>query len=360
MKLKKHSPGDTVNKRYKIVSYINEGGMQEVYLAKDIHLRRNVALKTPKTESAAKRFSRSAILSARINHPNVAKTLDFFEFNDKQYLIEEYIKGSDLLQTIINPLVNVDPYLAAKIIHHLSKGVFVSHQAKVIHRDLKPSNVMISGGLNLDAIKITDFGISKMAQDEIEEAVRGGESSITGSLTMVGALPYMSPEMIETPHDAGKETDIWSIGAMLFELVSGDKPFGVGLKAVPRILSGILPPKPPHLDNGIQFKQLGSEIYDIICMCLNKDPAKRPSSKKLVKICSNMCYQVAERKIGVVTSIQHRAWGFISNIEDQSESFFHLENVFGILPSEGDLVCYSEYHGSPKPRAYPVVVMRQK
>jgi len=355
---KQHEPGDIVANRYEIVSYINEGGMQEVFLANDINLKRNVALKTPKNPSAAKRFARSAILSARIHHPNVAKTLDFFEFNQKEYLIEEYIPGKDLKKTFLNTIVNIDPYLVARIFHHLSKGLSASHHVGVIHRDLKPSNVMIAGGVSIDEIKITDFGISKMVQGEIEEAVKGGEETITGNTTMAGALPYMSPEMIEDPHTVDKASDIWSLGAIIFELLSGEKPFGTGYKAVKRIMLDPPPGKPAHIANNAQFEELGDELYDIILLCLNKNPSERPTSDALVNICGGMCYQVARREIGRVTTIKYNSWGFISCASGGDDAFFHLENVYGVKPSVGDHVCFSKYPGEPYPRAFPVVVMK--
>src|SRR5215467_8183899 len=110
-----HDPGDVVGDRYEIEEFIGEGGMQEVYRAGDQLLGRSVALKAPKNASATKRFQRSAIVSARINHPNVAKTLDYIETSHRAYLIEELVVGKDLGRVLADFFTFVDPYLAAMV-----------------------------------------------------------------------------------------------------------------------------------------------------------------------------------------------------------------------------------------------------
>ena len=185
--------------RYEVIQYIDAGGMQEVYLANDNIFNRSVALKAPKNASAEKRFRRSAILSAKINHPNVAKTLDFFEYSDTEYLIEEFIAGENM-RIFVDKFHRMDPFLSAHLFHHLIKGIAASHHVGVFHRDLKPSNIMLSSQLWPDQIKITDFGIAKMAEGELDKLIEQGiEKSITTSATLVGALPYMAPELISTP-----------------------------------------------------------------------------------------------------------------------------------------------------------------
>jgi serine/threonine-protein kinase len=230
-----HQIGEKIAYRYQIKGFVGEGGMQYVYCAWDSILNRYVALKTPKNLSAEKRFHRSAIVSAKVNHPNIAKTLDYLEENERPYLIEELINGQDLSKAILSKVDFLDPFLVARLFHHLSKGLAASHHAGVIHRDLKPTNIMVNGAFQLTDIKITDFGIAKMAEDEIVEAAEGGEDTISASATAVGALPYMAPEAIDTPRDVGLKADIWSLGAMMYELLTGSKPFGKGLKAVRHI-----------------------------------------------------------------------------------------------------------------------------
>ena len=140
-----HNVGDCIASRYHIVDFVGEGGMQFVYKAHDIILDRFIALKTPKDATAEKRFHRSAIVSAKVNHPNVAKTLDYVEQNGRPYLIEELVDGLDLAKAILQGLDYLDPFLVARIFHHLSKGLAASHHAGVVHRDLKPTNIMVIG-----------------------------------------------------------------------------------------------------------------------------------------------------------------------------------------------------------------------
>lgn len=174
-----HATGDVIGGRYEVVDYIGQGGMQEVYRVHDKLLERDVALKSPKNPSAKKRFNRSATLSARVNHDNVAKTLDYVEDGDRFYLIEELIEGCDLGHFLKSHVAMLDPFAAGRVMHHLAKGLAASHHVNVVHRDLKPTNVMVVGGRDFMGFKITDFGIAKMAQEEIGEAVAGDEDGLT-------------------------------------------------------------------------------------------------------------------------------------------------------------------------------------
>jgi len=352
-----HNIGDLVDNRYEILRFVGEGGMQQVYCARDLVLRREVALKLPKNFSAKKRFKRSAVVSAKVNHPNVAKTLDYLETDSSPYLVEEFISGKDLKEGLLQQLGIVDPYLTAKILHYLAKGVAASHNAGVIHRDLKPSNVMFSGEFNLSEIKITDFGIAKMAEEEIVNAVEGGDSStISASATVMGALPYMAPEMIQEVSKAGKPSDIWAVGAMIYELMSGQKPFGFGLAAVRTILEAIPPQKPAYIDKNLQFQSLGNELYTLILECLNLHPEVRPTADELVQRCEKLCYPVVERQIGICKNL-YPTYGFIQS-DGGDTIFFHFDSIYGNKPTVGSRVCFSAFPGSPYPRAHPVVLIQ--
>lgn len=351
-----HKRGDLVGGRYNVREFVGEGGMQEVYRARDKTLQRYVALKTPKNPSAKKRFRRSAIVSAKVNHPNVAKTLDYFDEKSRPYLIEEYLRGRDLQKVLSREYEIIDPYLAARIFHHLCKGLAAAHHAGVMHRDLKPSNIMVVGKRSLSQVKITDFGIAKMADEELIEAAEGGDSSIIGSKTMIGALPYMAPEAISAPKGAGQPVDVWSVGAILYELLSGDRPYGSGLAAVPRILAAA-PPSKPKISVGLQFRPLADALFEIVTNCLAKDPSARPTADDLVKRCGELCYPISEREFGTVKSIHHSAWGFLTG-EDGHDVFFHMESVYGKRPTVGDRVCYCSFPSGEARRAHPVVVLR--
>lgn len=344
------STGDVIKGRYEIAGFVGEGGMQFVYAANDKLLNRTVALKTPKNDSASKRFVRSAIVAARVNHPNVAKTLDYLEENDRKYLVEELIEGGDLKKAILEKAKCLDPYLAARVFHNLAKGLAASHHAGVIHRDLKPTNVMVTGGFHLNEIKITDFGIAKMAEDELVEAAKDHTFQ---SLTAIGALPYMSPEFIDTPKDVGKPTDVWSIGAMMYELLTGEKPFGSGFKAVDKILKAQPPEFPSFLTSKPQFASLSKTLIDLVLLCLQKDPAARPTADILVEHCGNLYYPVVPRYDGVICDIQFNSYGLITIPEENV--FFHMDSVYGEYPKKDDRVMLSKFPGGGRWRAHPVV-----
>jgi serine/threonine-protein kinase len=352
-----HAAGDIVSGRYKILSYVSAGGMQEVYLAADELLGRRVALKTPKNESAAKRFQRSAIVSARVNHANIAKTLDYFEFGGRAYLVEEFILGNDLGWLLKERYPVLDPLMAGFVLHRLAKGLAASHHAGVVHRDLKPSNVMAVGGEKLSDVKITDFGIAKMAEEEMIEAVEGGDDSITASQTVIGAIPYMAPEAINAIKDAGTASDVWSLGAMAFELISGKKPFGFGLKAIPAILKGEVPSLPGNL-SAQQFKPSGDAIYQVIKQCLQLDPKARLTADQLVVECESLCYPSVIREFGTIKRMQNSYFGFIQ-AETGGDLFFHVDSLFGSRRvAVGDRIWCGRFPGGGADRAFPVLKVK--
>lgn len=345
-------PGDLIGGRYEIQHYIAEGGMQFVYAANDKVADRLVALKTPKNRSAMKRFKRSAIVAAKVNHPNVAKTLDYVREGEERYLIEELIIGEDLDKAILKRARFLDPYLAAKVFHYLAKGVSAAHHAGVVHRDLKPTNIMVVGGYSLSEIKLTDFGIAKLAEEEIGAAAQGGTLSM--SQTAVGALPYMAPEAIETPADVGKPADVWSLGAMMYQLITGELPFGSQLKAVTKIVEATPPTPPSFVMANAQFAPLAKQVVDLALTCMRKDPAARPTADELVTACSELCYASGPRLEGIVRSISYSSWGFIST--DQGDVFFNHDCTYGPTPVQvGDHVAFVAHQGGGAPRAYPLI-----
>jgi len=353
-----HQVEDKIGCRYQITGFIGEGGMQYVYLAWDSILNRSLALKTPKNLSAEKRFHRSAVVSAKVNHPNIAKTLDYLEENERAYLVEELVNGEDLHRAILSKVDYLDPFLVARLFHHLSKGLAASHHAGVVHRDLKPTNIMVKDSFQLTDIKITDFGIARMAEDEIVEAAEGGNGTISASATAVGALPYMAPEAINTPRDVGLKADIWSLGAMMYELLTGLKPFGKGLKAVHHILEGKYDEFPQFVTSNPQFNYLSNELISITKSCLNVNVNKRPTANEVVKLCETLCYPVTKRYFGRIKSINYGAWGFIS-LEGKNDAFYHVNCIYGNRPAVGEKVMLSKYDGGGSDRALPVVRLKQ-
>lgn len=345
---------EVIGKRYKILGWLGEGGMQQVYRAEDRLLSREVALKVPKDSAAEKRFKRSAIVSARVNHNNVAKTLDYLEDDDRAYLIEEIIEGEDLGQ-VVKTIPNLPPQAASRILHQLAKGMAASHHSGVIHRDLKPSNIMVVGGVSLEAVKITDFGIAKMAEEELAKWAEGEDKTAgTSSKTVMGAVPYMAPESINSFRKAGMPSDVWAIGAIVYELLAGKKPFGQGLSSIPAIMSGEKPPRPAQLSNP-EFSSLGEEVGAIIMGCFEANPSKRPTAEQLVKQCETLCYNRDSYELGRVKLVKNSMYGFLS-ADDGDDAFYHRNNFYGDNQiKEGDRVWFARHTGGGNDRAFPIV-----
>lgn len=346
--------------RYVVDKFLAAGGMQEVYVATDNILKRRVALKTPKNDSASKRFEGSAELSARISHPYVAKTYDYIVDEDRAHLIEEFVVGENLETLLADYMPSPDPHIIAQCLHQLAKALRASHAVGVVHRDLKPSNIVVDMVGSELSFKITDFGIAKLTEDELERAYKNQET-ILNSSTMFGALPYMSPEVIDNPRKAGRASDVWALGAIIYRMLSGVAPFGEGLKAIPKIVSGILPPEPEPHPNLYQFKQLTADIWSIIKDCFVVDPDNRQTAARVVERASALCYSAYPRLVGQVAeypAAQNGQYGYI-DVGGQ-RYFFHRDSFFGGKVSVGQLVYFAYHPGLPKDRAHPIAPLRAR
>lgn len=355
--------GDVVFDRYKVIEFVGEGGMQEVYRAIDLALERTVALKTPKSDQAAKRFQRSALVSAKIKHPSVAVTLDYFEIGQRGFLVEEFIEGVDLKQIMAETYLYLDPALAAHVALHIARGLAACQRENVWHRDLKPANIMVSHDLMFSTIKITDFGISKLVQEQFKEENDGeAESSITQSQTLLGAAPYMAPEHMFTPKVADKRADIWSFGAILYSLLVGEPPYGKSFPHIAaNIRSGVIPPPPVWVNSKWQFKDLFNSLWVIVTSCLKVDPTARPTSDQLIVELSKLCFSIHPRIYGTTKSyIVNNTSSFIA-VENGEDVFYHIDSHY--RPGRiliGESVILSHHPGEPRSRAFPVLPRKVK
>ncbi|MCL9824593.1 serine/threonine-protein kinase [Ralstonia solanacearum] len=355
------NPGDTIGERYTVIEHVGRGGMQEVYRARDGLLEIDVALKTPQVGQSAKRFADSAVMAARVNNHYVAKTIDYFVDGGVAYLVEEFVDGETLEQKL-ERFGFLDPHLGARVLHHLAKGVAASHRAGVIHRDLKPSNIMGSSGVNLHNLKITDFGIATLAAEVFDEESKAGDFTRSTSGTVRGALPYMAPEMMfrQPGEILSSAIDIWSVGALMFKLLTGDFPFGVYLDAAVNVKNRTRKPWPAFMTEHPQFAPLARELQEIVDGCLEYEPGKRPSADELVTRCQALCYLAVEREVGAVERlIQNGYSGFIAG--DPEPIFFSMESVYGLSrpnAAKNRNVCFSSFPGAPRRRAHPVIVLK--
>lgn len=207
--------GKKLNGRYKILKPVGSGGMANVYLAHDLILDRDVAVKVlrydfRKDQDTIRRFKREALSSTELVHPNIVSIYDVGEENDTQYIVMEYIEGMDLKDYIINNF----PIAYRKVLDIMSQilsAVSYAHQNQIIHRDLKPQNVLIDES---GVVKITDFGI----------AIAVSQSSITQTNSLLGSVHYLSPEQARGSM-ATNQSDIYSLGIILYELLTGSVPF---------------------------------------------------------------------------------------------------------------------------------------
>ncbi|MEH8015633.1 serine/threonine protein kinase [Rheinheimera muenzenbergensis] len=344
--------------RYEVLKHIGSGGMQDVYLVKDILIGGAFALKTPQPGQKARRFQASAVIAAKVNHHNVAKTLDYFEEGGNVYLVEEFVDG-ETLEEKIKKRAFLDPHLAAKTLHLLAKGIRASHIQGVIHRDLKPSNIMVDSTLGLQELKITDFGIATLTEEVFNEAAESGDITRSTSGTVKGALPFMAPEMMfrKQGDTLTCAVDIWSIGAMMFKLLTGQYPFGVFLDAAVNVKNQVRAPWPDFMTSNPQFAPLAKELQSIIERCLAYAPNKRPTADELVSMCQNLCYLSSERFEGTVYRLINNGYsGFASNPEHSV--FFNVHSMYGINQiKEGSQISYSRFHGTPNDRAHPIIVL---
>jgi serine/threonine-protein kinase len=171
----------------------------------------------------------------------------------------------------------------------------------------------------------------------------------------------MSPEAIETPGNVSTSTDIWSLGAMMYELLTGSRPFGSGLAAVYKIIDAKPPVFPAFITRNSQFSYLAGQLIGLILQCLQKDASSRPSADKLAEECGKLCYPNNQKLTGYVTEINYNAFGWIRCLinGNQEYVFFHLDSVYGEKPQLGDQVWFSKFAGSPYDRAHPVICLKK-
>ncbi len=264
------APGTTLG-RYRLIERIGEGGMGEVWKAHDDNLDRDVAIKmllrgAVGTETTRERFRREAHVLSRLSHPGVATIFDFDAQGGCDFLVMEYVAGGTLESRLATGPLSLPKVLTLGAA--IADTLAYAHRQGFLHRDLKPGNVVLTAD---DQPKILDFGLALL--------LSGGR--VTGRITeagmVLGSLPYMAPEQLfGEVNDA--RTDIYALGAMLFEMVTGQRPFvreraeavmfAIMNNAAPSVRS-LRPEAPDALDR-------------LIADCLRKEPEQRPASAALV------------------------------------------------------------------------------
>jgi serine/threonine protein kinase len=268
------APGEVVADRYRIVEFLAEGGMGAVYRAEHMHMRKAFALKVlhsrlVKSPEIVARFEREAIAAGSIDHPNVASATDFGRLPDGSFfLVLEFVRGRSLRDLL--DAGAVEHGRAVKIMRGIVAGVGAAHGKGIVHRDLKPENIMlVDNDGDPDFVKVLDFGIAK-----VDPIAPSGSASGAVQLTAIGSVigtpEYMSPEQA-LGEAIDTRSDMYSIGVIFYELLSGACPF-VG-SAVAILQRHVLEP-PPAFSPELMAK-IDPRTNDIVQKLLAKQPQER-------------------------------------------------------------------------------------
>ncbi len=207
---------DVVGQRYKIISELGKGGMSDVYEARDVIFRREVALKIIKFENAKRidnliRFQNEARFSAAFNHPNIVKIYDYGEYNNLPYIVTEYVKGQTL-RDVLDYKRCFSLNESSSIMLQLCDALIEVHSKNIVHRDIKPQNIYYASD---GGIKLGDFGISILL---------GSGINVNENKKIMGTAQYLAPELVYG-EKATFQSDIYAMGITFFELLTGRVPF---------------------------------------------------------------------------------------------------------------------------------------
>ena len=258
--------GQKISDRYQIIKSIGEGGMANVYLAYDTILDRNVAVKVLRGDLAndekfVRRFQREALSASSLSNPNIVEVYDVGEDNGEYYIVMEYVEGKHL-KALLKKRGKLTVPEVIDIALQITYGLSVAHDSYIIHRDIKPQNILI---LENGLIKITDFGI----------AVAMNATQLTQTNSVMGSVHYLPPEQA-SGKGATLQSDIYSIGILMYELLTGKLPFR-GDNAVEIALKHLKEPMPSIRD---ELPDIPQSVENIILRATAKNPKNRYSDAR--------------------------------------------------------------------------------
>ena len=253
--------GQKISDRYQIIKSIGEGGMANVYLAYDTILDRNVAVKVLRGDLASdekfvRRFQREALSASSLSNPNIVEVYDVGEDNGEYYIVMEYVEGKHL-KNLLKKRGKLTVSEVIDIVLQITNGLSVAHDSYIIHRDIKPQNILI---LDNGLVKITDFGI----------AVAMNATQLTQTNSVMGSVHYLPPEQA-SGKGATLQSDIYSIGILMYELLTGKLPFK-GDNAVEIALKHLKEPIPSIRD---EIPEIPQSVENIILKATAKNPKNR-------------------------------------------------------------------------------------
>jgi len=255
--------------QYRLVSRLGTGGTGEVWLAKDVDLTRDIAIKLLSPQFASdpswvRRFRLEARAASSLNHPNIVTIYEIGTWEQGNFIAQEFVPGQTLRQRIGNEPMSVRQVL--DIAKQVTAALSAAHTAGIVHRDIKPENVMIRpDGL----VKVLDFGLARF----LERGPAEPSDTVSQPGFVLGTVRYMSPEQARGL-PAKASSDVFSFGTVLYEMLSGSPPFSGPTPT--DVLAAILYDEPPSLLEG--SAGIPPELQRIVCRCLEKDIAKRYGS----------------------------------------------------------------------------------
>src|SRR5213593_4688364 len=241
-----------------ILELIGQGGMGFVFKARQSKIERLVALKIlPQSLAAdhafAERFTREGRVLARLNHPNIVTIHDFGQANGFYYLLMEFVDGVNLRQAM--RMGRFTPAQALAVVPHICEALQFAHNEGILHRDIKPENILLD---SKGRVKIADFGIAKLLGEPHTDATR------TGSGATLGTPHYMAPEQLERPGEVDHHADIYSLGVVFYEMLTGELPLG-------------------KFQSPSQKVQVDVRLDEVVLHALEKEPARRYQQVSEVK-----------------------------------------------------------------------------
>lgn len=322
-----------LEQNYTIERKIAQGGMGEVYLAKDNRLERNVAIKILKVSNAenvsdfsefVQRFQHEARAIAKLSHPNIVTIHDFGDENSRYYMVMEYLSGKNLLDILKEYNYSLPMSFVINVGIQICRALGYAHENGVVHRDIKPDNMMFS---QTGIIKLTDFGIAKHNEKENSNLTKAGQ--------LLGSIVYSSPEQIQGSLKINHRTDIYSLGITLYQLLVGKIPFvseNIG-DFIIEILTTV--PKRPSL----LVENLPKALDDIIMKAISKsaDDRFQTASEMEKFLCSLELGLERENALDLLNS-KNKGNPLIVNSEETLEKKLKTQNFMKTIMSHTSIV----------------------